>query len=286
MNICIDCFPCLGRNAVDFAYRSTEDPVIRQRIVSEAFHYLAECNLQDSPPVHISKIAEIAQKHAGVKDLYREEKEKSNQLATRLLKELSQIKEYDPDSFESRLRMAVAGNILDFGIYYDLDIEKGLDMVRKSFTLPLDLDAVKRIRDRMESAKNILYLLDNCGEAVFDRIFMEPFRDKITIGVRESYILNDVTEEDLPECGLAGFTRGVIRNGVVRVPGTDLSRVSKEFSDAFHSADVIIAKGQGNFETLNNCNAPVAFLFLAKCPIVAELTGGALKSIQVRTINF
>lgn len=286
MNACIDCLPCLGRNAVDFAQRSTNDPELRKKIVSEAFHFLASSDLTISPPRFISEIVKIAEKYTGVKDLYLEEKEKSNRLAELLLKDAVNIPEYDPESFESRLRMAVAGNILDFGIYYDLNIEKALNMVRDSFQMPLDLDAVKRIQERMESANNILYLLDNCGEAVFDRVFMEPYREKITVGVRGSYILNDVTEADLPACGLAGFTKAAINNGAKSIPGTDLSAVSKEFLDVFHSADLVIAKGQGNFETLNDCDAPTAFLFLSKCPVVAALTGGGLRSIQVKTINF
>ena len=121
---------------------------------------------------------------------------------------------------------------------------------------------------------------------MFDRVFMEPFRDKITIGVRGSYILNDVTEADIPECGLENFAKAVINNGAKHIPGTDLSAVSKEFLDVFNSADLVIAKGQGNFETLNDCNAPTAFLFLSKCQVVSALTGGGLRSIQVRTLNF
>ena len=286
MNACIDCLPCLGRNAVDFAQRSTQDPELRKKIVSESFHFLSSSDLTMSPPATIGEIVKIAQKYTGEQDLYRAEKEKSNRLAELLLKDAVNIPEYDPESFESRLRMAVAGNILDFGIYYDLNIENALNMVRDSFRMPLDLDAVKRIHDRMESAKNILYLLDNCGEAVFDRVFMEPYREKITIGVRGSYILNDVTEADLPECGLANFAKAVINNGAKYIPGTDLTAVSKEFLDVFQSADLVIAKGQGNFETLNDCNAPAAFLFLPKCPTVAALAGGELRSIQVKTINF
>ena len=286
MNAYLTCLPCLARNAVDLAQRSTDDPEVRHNIVADSLRLLAEHSMSVPPPYLFSGIQKIAEKHTGKTDLYREEKSRSNQLAERLIKNLSEIPEYDPESFESRLRMAVAGNIIDFGIFSDLNIEQAVQLVRDSLMREIDLEAAKRIKERMDSAKTILYLLDNCGEAVFDRVFMEPYREKIIIGYRGGNILNDVAGEDLKECGLADFAKGTISNGNPSIPGTMIEKTSKEFQDIFYSADLIISKGQGNFETLNESDRPIAFLFLSKCPVVAKLLNTEIKKIQIRTINF
>ena len=134
--------------------------------------------------------------------------------------------------------------------------------------------------------ERILYVLDNCGEAVFDRVFMEPYREKIVLGVRGCNVFNDVTREDLKDCGLEGFTKGVVSNGPEGYPGVILQEASEDFLKEFNSADLVISKGQGNFETLSDSTAPIAFLFLAKCPVVLREINAELHSIQVRTINF
>ena len=203
-----------------------------------------------------------------------------------VLSSLEKIPEYDPADFESRLRLAIAGNILDFGIFNDLDIERALQTVRNVFSQVLDREAVKRIQARMDSAERILYVLDNCGEAVFDRVFMEPYRHKITLAVRGRAVFNDVLESDLADSGLAGFTRGVIATGQDRAPGVILSQCSEEFRRVFADSDLIIAKGQGNFETMNEYSEPIAFLFLAKCSVVIREIQAEPNSIQVRTLNF
>lgn len=286
MNTCIECLPCLGRIAVETATRSTGDPELREKIVTSAFQLLSQDVFHKSPPYYAKEILKVRDQVIAGNDIYIEEKKRSNQLAKELLKELSKIPQYDPENFESRLRLAIAGNILDFGVYSSLDMDKALEVVRLAFTKPIDEDAVKRVRNRMDSAEKILYLLDNCGEAVFDRVFIKPYRKKTVLGVRGCCVFNDVTEDDLEDCGLSCFARGVISNGPAGIPGTILEHTSEEFKKEFFSADLIISKGQGNFETLNESSVPIAFLFLAKCPVVIREIGAELHSLQVRTLNF
>lgn len=283
MNTCLECLPCLGKNAVDAAKRSTSDPDLQKKIMAESFRLLAENDYTMPPPYTARRILDIALACTGKRDLYESEKRKSNKLAKQLVAELANVSEYHADSFESRLRLAVAGNILDFGIFADLDIQSAMTAVKSAFTKPLDTGAVKDLQQRMDSARNILYILDNCGEAVFDRVFMEPYRDKITLGVRGRDVFNDVTADDLPDCGLAGWK--YIGNGPVGIPGTILSECDDAFRKVFDRADLIIAKGQGNFETMNEYGKPIAFLFLAKCPVVTRAIGVEINSIQVRLIN-
>lgn len=284
MKTSLECLPCLGRNAVEAAKRSTPDPELRKAIVSEALRFLAEADFSASPPFIAGKILDIVRRRTGRDDLYREEKKRSGLLAEKLLSGLGEIPGYDPDDFESRLRLAVAGNILDFGVFGGLDIEKAMQTVKAVFAKPLDREAMMRLRARMESAERILYVLDNCGEAVFDRVFMEPYRHKITLAVRGRPVFNDVTEDDLADCGLTGFTRGVISSA--GYPGMILSECGGEARRAAADSDLIIAKGQGNFETMNEYSGPIAFLFLAKCPVVIREIQAEPNSIQVRIRNF
>ena len=286
MKTSLECLPCLLRNAVETAKRSTADPAIRGAILSEALRFLSEADLSMSPPFMAGKIMDIALRHTGTEDVYREEKRRSGLLAEKLLSSLEKIPEYDPEDFESRLRLAIAGNILDFGIFNDLDIERALQTVRTVFSQVLDREAVKRIQARMDSAERILYVLDNCGEAVFDRVFIAPYRHKITLAVRGRAVFNDVLESDLADSGLAGFTRRVIATGPDGAPGVILSQCSEEFRRVFADSDLIIAKGQGNFETMNEYSEPIAFLFLAKCSVVIREIQAEPNSIQVRTLNF
>ncbi len=283
----LECLPCLARNAVDIAKRITPDLALRKAIVAEAMHALAEEDMQMPPPFLARKIIDLALRKTGgtCPDPYREEKEKSTVLAKKLLLELPQIAEYAPESFESRLRLAVAGNILDFGIFSDLDQESALQSVRQAFTKPLDREAVFRLQARMDSARRILYILDNCGEAVFDRVFLEPYRGKCLVAVRGRAAFNDMTREELEDSGFIGFSGQVVDNGS-GVPGTILAYTGNSFQKAFAEADLIVAKGQGNFETLNETDHPIAFLFLAKCPVVTREIGAEPNSIQVRIRNF
>jgi len=283
MNTCLECLPCLGRNAVDAAKRSTTDPDLRKKILSECFRALSETDYRQAPPCIARKILDIAWRYSGKAELYGEEKRRSNRLAEQLVSELPKIGEYRPDDFESRVRLAVAGNILDFGVYGELDISLAMETVKSVFRKAIPSEAVKRLREKMDSARKILYILDNCGEAVFDRVFMEPYKEKITLGVRGRDAFNDVTAQDLADCGLGGWK--FVSNGAAGIPGTVLSECSDEFRREFEAADLIIAKGQGNFETMNEYPHPMAFLFLAKCPVVIRTIGAEERSIQIRLMN-
>ena len=283
MNTRPGCLPCLGKNALDAALRSTSDPELQKKILAECFRMLADNDYQMPPPYSARKILDIAYSHTGRTDIYAEEKRRSNQLAKQLVAELPSLPEYHADDFESRLRLACAGNILDFGIFADLDLSFAMKTVKTAFTKPIDIEAVRILQKKMDSAKKILYILDNCGEAVFDRVFIEPYKDKVTLGVRGKAAFNDVIADDLADCGFENWK--YVSNGPVGVPGTILSECDDAFLNEFHSSDLIIAKGQGNFETMNEYTQPIAFLFLAKCPAVTQLIGAEMNSIQVRLIN-
>jgi hypothetical protein len=131
---------------------------------------------------------------------------------------------------------------------------------------------IDMLRESIDSAKNILYLGDNCGEIVFDRLLIEQLPlDKVTFVVRGGPIINDATMGDARETGMTELVN-VIDNGS-NIPGTVLEKCSKEFRECFVDADLIIAKGQGNYETLSSCEKNIFFLLQAKCPVISGHIG-------------
>ena len=147
---------------------------------------------------------------------------------------------------------------------------------------------VSELKRRMDEAKSILWVFDNCGEAVFDRLLIEPYREKITLAVRGKPAFNDLTRAELAESGYpAGFAAGGVVSNDDGVPGVVDATCGGAFRAAFASADLIVAKGQANFETMSDrTDKPIAFLFLAKCPVVCREVGAQPQTIQVVLHNF
>ncbi len=286
MKTCLECRPCLAKLAVDLATRSTDQKSVQQAITAEAFRSIANDNMTMPPAFQARKVMDIAIALSGSeRDLFREEKRKSALLAEELLAKLDQIREYNAEDFESRLRLAIAGNMLDFGIYCGMDMEEALKTVKLAFTRPIDRTAAEQLKKQMDSAKHILYILDNCGEAVFDREFMAPYSRKITLAVRGRNALNDVTAAEIAESGLSQYAGRIVDNGPSGIPGVVPELAGRVFNRVFQEADLIIAKGQGNFESLNECDRPIAFLFLVKCPVLVREIGAELYSSQIRLYN-
>ena len=226
---------------------------------------------------------------------------------TRSCASVAVAQERDPpemSEFEKRLRLAIAGNILDFSIYADLDIAAAMETMKEAFTKPIcgtlaassadaqervpPSDIVVELKRRMDAAKSILWIFDNCGEAVFDRLLIEPYREKITLAVRGKPAFNDLTRAELAESGYPeGFAAGGVVSNDDGVPGVVDATCGDAFRVAFSRADLVVAKGQANFETMSDrTDKPIAFLFLAKCPVVCREVGAHPQTIQVILRNF
>lgn len=169
------------------------------------------------------------------------------------------------------MRLALSGNIIDFGPGHVIDVEKTIE---KIFNVDLAIDDSKKLFEEIKKAKSILYLADNTGEVVFDKLFLEVINhDNVTFAVRHSPILNDATIEDVKTLGIDKIVKEVITNGD-NSPGTLLTHVSDEFLEKFNSVDLIISKGQGNYEGLHEVKDKNLFLlFMAKCHIIADDAG-------------
>ncbi len=286
--------PCLARNATELARRSARgDAALEARIAAEGMRILgraAEEGYALPPPCYARQLIDnaLAMCEGRVPDPWAEEKKISTELALKLMERLDEIPDWNPNSFESRLRLAIAGNILDFSIYADLDVVAAMETMATAFTKPVDTAAVAELKRRMDAAKLILWVFDNCGEAVFDRLLMEPYRDKITLAVRGKPAFNDLTRAELSESGYPeGFSSGGVVSNDDGVPGVVDETCGAAFRAAFAAADLVVAKGQANFETMSErTDKPIAFLFLAKCPVVCREVGAQPQMIQVVLHNF
>ena len=316
MRACLDCLPCLARNAIDLARKSAQgDAALEARIAAEGMRILgraAEEGYALPPPCYARQLIDnaLAMCEGRVPDPWAPEKKTSTELALKLMEHLDEIPDWDPNSFESCLRLSVAGNILDFSVYADLDIAAAMETMSTAFTKPIfgavvgsrvprdrghagrvplpGDELVAELKRRMDAAKSILWIFDNCGEAVFDRLLMEPYRDKITLAVRGKPAFNDIARAEL---AVSGYAEGFAASGVVSnddgVPGVVDETCGAAFRAAFAAADLVVAKGQANFETMSErTDKPIAFLFLAKCPVVCREVGAQPQTIQVVLHNF
>jgi len=238
----------------------------------EVLRLASKMDLRQSPPAMAQKIHRLIRKLTGVQDPYLQTKDRFNKLALKMYPELRKQVEASTDSFETAIRLAIAGNIIDLGVKTGLAESQVEETIAQSLTDPLDMEALKEFRNATSRAKDILYLGDNAGEIVFDRLLIEQLPcEKITFVVKADPIINDATMEDAEIVGLTDIV-SVIDNGS-DAPGTILGDCSETFRRRFNEADLVIAKGQGNYETLSDVDKDMFFILRAKCPVIARHLG-------------
>ncbi len=221
------------------------------------------------PEIH-SRLNDEFCRLTGNTDLYAEEKQKSNKIALQLYSELKPEVLHSADPFGMALKLSIAGNIMDYGASGNFDIHKTIEKVLNT---PFAIDHSILLKEKINQAEKILFLGDNAGEIVFDKMLIElMLHPNVVFAVRGSAVLNDATLEDARQTGLDEIA-DVIDNGS-NAPSTILSECSDEFLKIYNEADLIISKGQGNFEGLMYENEPrVFFLLMVKCDVVAEAIG-------------
>ena len=277
MKTSLDCMPCFVRQALEAARLVSPDPAVQERIVRETLRWAAETDLARTPPAMGQRIHRRLRELTGVEDPYRAAKDRLNRMATVLLADLEPEIAASPDPLMTAVRLAIAANVIDMGAHGEVEEVVVRRVLREAMTQPLagDVEAFRRAVDR---ARDILYLADNAGEIVFDRRLVERLGpSRVTVAVRGRPVLNDATLEDARAIGLSRIVR-LVDNGS-DAPATLLEDCSEAFLDLYRNADLVLAKGQGNFETLSDETADIYFLFKAKCPVIAALSGVPLGSL-------
>jgi hypothetical protein len=279
MIIPYDCIPCVVSSIIHVSRLATEDEELRRLIITRALNNLNDLDHTLTPPEHAGRLNKVIYDILGVVDIYREVKDRSTEVAHALLPEIRRILADRGGSFEALTRLVIAGNIIDVGADPHFRLEGVRGRILEVFDMALDLEAVAALEEAMDNAKSIFYIADNCGEAVFDRLLIECYRDKITLGVRGLPVLNDVTRREAEMSGLDIVP--IIDTGDC-APGVSLRYSAPEFLEALRGADLVISKGQGNFESLCGEDLPVFFLLRVKCAVISTMLGQAeLGSLQV-----
>ena len=268
MNTELECLPCffgqVDRTLHYAGVNGNRGRGIRRR--AEAI--IERAPLDEVPARTTTLIHRMLREATGV-DPYRSVKETYNHIALDMLPALRNRAAASGDCLEGGVRAAVAGNVIDFGIYETIDLNRSID---ESFRLPLSPAPFRSFAAKVSSSRRILYLCDNAGEIVFDRVLLEVLRaagKDVTAVVKGSPVINDATLDDARAAGLYECAR-VIDNGSDGI-GTLLETCSGSVLDEYRAADLIISKGQANYETLmQEEDERVFFLFKVKCRVVAS----------------
>lgn len=282
MKIYLDCYPCFLRQAIEAANFVTEDEKIIKQIVDAVASRLPKIPAGCTPPQIGGDIHRIIREISGINDPYRRVKDENIAEAKSYFDEMKAQVAKSDSPLRAAARIAIIGNIIDYGTCREFDISSEIFSLLDE---PLAIDSLDEMRSALRDAKSVLYLGDNAGESVFDRILIEEIKVPVTYAVRGIPVLNDVTMDDAIASGLAEVSE-IISSGTT-APGTLLDECSDEFLELFEKTDVIISKGQGNYEALSGIDRPIFFLLRAKCSVIAkdlgvEEGGLILKGMNIR----
>lgn len=293
MKTYLDCIPCFFKQALESSRIAGASKKKQKIILEQIAGQIPRFSLHHCPPQMARTINLILQNVTGNRDIYFQIKKKSNALALGIYERLRSKLMHSPNRLLTAVELAIAGNIIDYGVKNSLDVDaelmKILDeenrRIKKENKAIFDFLKFKQV---LKQAKTILYLADNAGETVFDRILIEEIRridikKEIIYAVKEKPVINDALIEDAFHSGIDKIAK-VISSGS-DAPGTILSLCSKAFLRIYKKADMVISKGQGNFEALSQAKRPIFFLFMAKCPVIAENVGCRIGDIILKYHN-
>ena len=292
-NKTLQCFPCFIRQMIDAARFTTDDPLVQERIIRNVLSKASEMDFQQSAPEVAQWVHRLIRSESGNSDPYLEGKRHSNEVMLRQFDYFKQLILESASPWDTAVRIAIGGNTVDFAFRNSFTPEYIRETMQLALKQPIfGVDDgqngadphpdVEMFRRDVESARSILYVLDNAGEIVCDRVFIETLLpiDRTTAAVRGGPILNDALMEDAAMVGLTDLLP-VIHTGS-DAPGVLLHDVNDEFREAYESADLIIAKGLANFETMVEYDRDIWFLFKAKCTVIADIVGEEIGSLVIR----
>ncbi|NLV66950.1 MAG: DUF89 family protein [Spirochaetes bacterium] len=267
----LDCVPCLIRQSIEASGFTSDDYSLREKALREILRKISESDLTVSPPVIARDIHRALRDLCGSTDPYCEVKKKFNSLIMSMADRFRKIITGSDDPLLTAVKLAIAGNVIDSGVKSGLTEQEVIASIESSFSETISGDTDYFI-SRLSDAKKILYIADNAGEIVFDRLLIELLDPgKVILAVRGFPVINDATVDDAESVGLDRLV-SVIQSGS-DVPGTLLDDCTEEFSRIFREADLVVAKGQGNYETLCDEERDIFFLLKVKCHVIAAHTG-------------
>ncbi|WP_271813348.1 damage-control phosphatase ARMT1 family protein [Clostridium beijerinckii] len=274
------CLPCMVNQVIKVANITRVNN--KEELLKEVFTYLSKMDFEATTPEIIGEIFGMIKKHTNNPDPYKETRNYYNTLFLKLLPEFERKIEQAENSFELAVRYAIVGNIIDFNPIHNTLLEDIFDYFERMEQLELAIDDSKELAEDILNSKTLLYLGDNCGEICMDKILLRKIKElnpniKIFFGVRGKPVVNDSIAEDAYAVGIDEYAE-VIDNGDGSL-GTVLKRTSREFKEVYKKADVVIAKGQANYECLSEEKKKIYFLLMTKCDVIANDIGAPEKKM-------
>ncbi len=280
MRTYLDCIPCFCRQALDAARIAGVDEIVQKKIIDEVSKLIPDFPLEASPPEIGRTVYALVKGIIGVKDPFKEIKENNNKFALKLYPELKQEINNSEDRLLTAVKLSIIGNIIDYGVKNSLNVVEEIHgLFQGNFMMNHENGSTtfkyNQFKESLKKVNTIIYLADNAGEVVFDRLLIEELVEEIgkqvIYVVRGKPIINDALIEDAIFCGINKVTK-VISSGS-DAPGTILKYCSPEFMELYQDTELIISKGQGNYESLSEEDKSIFFLLRAKCPVIAKDIG-------------
>lgn len=265
MKTYLDCIPCFMNQALRAGRMATDDEKQIKKLLDEVGNLIQNIPMENTPAETGALVQKLIEEITGNSDPYEKVKLKNIKHAQQLYPSLKQRVKESKDPLLTAIRLAIAGNVIDLGVPKAFDIEKDVETILKQDFAIFDYEQFKQ---ELKAAKEILYLGDNSGEAVFDKILIEELGKPVVFAVREIPVINDITFKEVKIIGLEKVAK-VISSGTI-APGTILEYCNDDFLERFKNADMIISKGQGNYEGLSSIDRSIFYLLKAKCPVIAR----------------
>ena len=280
MKTYLDCLPCFLQQTLRAGRIATDDEKILKRLLDDVGMMIKDIPLDNTPPETGMLIYQKISQITGNRDPYKKIKKNNIEKALSLYPELKEKVSNADDRLLVAIRFAIAGNVIDLGVNKEFDI---VNEIEKILTQDFAVFDYAKFKTALNNAENILYIGDNAGEAVFDKILIEELNKPVTYVVREIPVINDVTKAEAHFIGIDKVAK-IVSSGTT-APGTILDLCDEKFIDMFNNADLIISKGQGNYEGLSGVDRSLFFLLKAKCKIIAKNIGVQENDIILKGIN-
>ena len=268
----LECIPCFIKQSLEAARMATDDEEIQTEVLQEVMNYFQNVSLKNSPPELSREVHKIIRDIAGSKDPYKKLKDKSNEMVKKDYSYLKKLVIESDDPLLMAIKLSIVGNVIDFGTTNRFNVG---DMIDNAVNREFDAGSYPQFKRALEQSKTILFLADNTGEIFFDKLLLEELakrQKQITYVVKANPIINDALVEDAEFAGIDKLATIIEGDSGQKLssPGMILSYASKNFLEIFESSDMVLSKGQGNYEGLSDVDREVFFMLVVKCPLVAQ----------------
>lgn len=276
-----ECISCMTKVHLDKCPKDMPEEK-KVEYMQKVLKILAEAPKRYGAPVIVRTIQQLQEEMLGIKQEYAQIKKHYNEIMMQYENQVLEHMTKSEDSVKTGIQYAMIGNYIDFGARITVTEEHLTELLDAPDRFVIDEKQYGEFTTDLEKARKLVYLTDNCGEIVMDKLLIKQIKEKypdieLTVMVRGAEVINDATIEDAIQVGMFDIAK-VIPNGS-DIAGTWVEEISDEAKAALDEADVIISKGQGNFETLRKCGRNIYYIFLCKCDLfantfqVSKLTG-------------